>query len=267
MQFTINDRYKLKEEGFILKRNILSSLEIEKIKKFILLNNEGKGGKDTLYPSNKFKILLKILKLDFKKLAGGTFFLNLKKKLELDNYANSYFAQKAELKMIDGYYNKKSNNVILPWHSDQAYSGAANIKKLNSPDYYFLKIFFYLTKVSSNNGCTSYIPFSHKITYAVRTCLYNKEIIYQPFWSINDLVGIIEKKENYEKIRNKLSDKDLLDNFLIIAKKCISDKSFSEHDFEADPGDVLIFNECGVHRGSNPIENDRIVLRYLYGKK
>lgn len=266
MQFTTKELEKLNNEGFIIKKNILADHEIDKIKFIILKNKEGKGVKDSQYPSNYSKILLKFLKLEFKKALAGNYFLNLKNKLLLDKCAFSYFQQKAKLKMIDGYYNKKTNNEILTWHSDQSYSGAENVQEIKSPDYYFLKFFFYLTKVGPNNGCTSYIPYSHKITYAVRSCLYNKEIKYEPFWSINDLVKIIKKKGNYKKIKDKLKADKLLDSFLYDANKCISDKFFSKYDFCAAPGDVLIFNECGVHRGSNPVYNDRVVLRYLYSK-
>ena len=168
--------------------------------------------------------------------------------------------------MIDGYHNPISENDILPWHSDQAYSGRLNVEKINSPDLFNFKFFFYLTNVGPSNGCTSYIPGSHKITYAVRSCLFEKKIKYQPFWSIKDLINIIIKKENYKEIKQKLSSENELTNFLNIAESCISNNSFSGYDFYAGPGDVLIFNEGGVHRGSNPTKNERVVLRYLYTK-
>ena len=105
---------------------------------------------------------------------------------------------------------------------------------------------------------------THKITYAVRSCLFEKKIKYQPFWSINDLVNIINKKENYNEIKQKLSSEHNLISFLNNAEKCISNNLCSDFDFYAEPGDVLIFNEGGVHRGSNPTKNERVVLRYLY---
>ena len=54
-------------------------------------------------------------------------------------------------------------------------------KKFNNPDDFYLKFFIYLTDVSSNNGCMSYIPKSHKIGYEIRKAIYNKEISYQPY--------------------------------------------------------------------------------------
>ena len=177
-----------------------------------------------------------------------------------------FFGERAELTMLDAYHNPISNNYILPWHSDQAYSGKSYVEKIISPDFFFLKFFFYLTDVGPNNGCTSYIPSSHKITYAVRSCLYEKKIKYQPFWSIKDLVSIIIKKENYNKIKEKLSSEYELTTFLSNAEKCVSNTLCNDFDFFAEPGDVLIFNEGGLHRGSNPTKNERVVLRYLYSK-
>ena len=266
MEITDIDLKNLTDKGFIIKRNILNEEEVNTIKKIILKNKAGKGGSETYYPANSKQLAIKLLKLDIQRYLSAIFFLKIKKKLELDKIASLFFGEPAELLMLDGYHNPISDNHILPWHSDQAYSGALNVEKINSPDFFYLKFFFYLTDVSPNNGCTSYIPGSHKITYAVRSCLYEKKIEYQPFWSIKDLVNIIKKKENYNKIKQKLSSEYELITFLTNAEKCISNNLCTDYDFCAGPGDLLIFNEGGVHKGSNPTKNDRVVLRYLYIK-
>jgi hypothetical protein len=266
MEITDIDLKNLTDKGFIIKRNILDEEEINIIKKIILKNRSGKGGVETYYPANNKQLAIKLLKLDIERFLSAVFFLKIKKKLELDKFASIFFGEPAKLLMLDGYHNPISENDILPWHSDQAYSGKLNVEKINSPDLFYIKFFFYLTNVSPNNGCTSYIPGSHKITYAVRSCLYEKKIEYQPFWSIKDLVNIIIKKENYNKIKQKLSSEYELTTFLTNAEKCISNNSYSNYDFYAEPGDCLIFNEGGVHKGSNPTKNERVVLRYLYSK-
>ena len=168
--------------------------------------------------------------------------------------------------MIDGYWNPVEKKEILPWHSDQAYNGKQNVDKIKSPDIFYLKFFFYLTNVGPNNGCTSYIPCSHKITYAVRSCLFEKKIKYEPFWSLNDIVKFIKKKENYNLILEKLESKSQLDDFLNTADLILSEPEKSFFDFETLPGDLLIFNDSGVHKGSRPSLNTRIALRYLYKK-
>ena len=57
-------------------------------------------------------------------------------------------------------------------------------------------------------------------------------------------------------------EKELI-NFLDKANLVLN-KENSYFDFKASPGDLLIFNEGGIHRGSKPSLNERVVLRYLY---
>ena len=260
------DLENLHEKGFVLKKNILNSNTIDQIKSIILQNSEGKGNVKDYYAVDFKSFLIKLLKLDYKKIINSYQLLDLKKKLKLDHYASMMFKGKSKLNMIDGYYNKKTFHDIIPWHSDRAYGGAKTISKLNDPNKFFYKFFFYLTPVSPNNGCTSYIPESHKITYAVRSCIFNNEIDYQPCWSLSELVNFINYKDNYIKILKKIENENILKSFLKTAEFCIINQNAELYDFSASPGDVLIFNETGVHRGSKPTLTDRVVLRYLYSK-
>ena len=261
------DLEDLKNKGFVLKKRVLKDSTIDKIKSLILQNIEGKGSPDSHYPANLKSLLIKFLKLDFKKIISSYHLLTLRKKLNLDHYASLIFETKSELKMIDGYYNKKTNQDILPWHSDRAYSGAKFINTFNHPDDFSYKFFFYLTPVGPTNGCTSYFPESHKITYAVRSCIFNKEINYRPFWTLSELINFIHYEDNYKKIIKKLDNEDILQSFLKTADICLNNKKANPFDFTASPGDLLIFNETGIHRGSKPTLSDRVVLRYLYEKK
>ncbi len=264
---TKNDLNNIYNKGFVIKRNVLDSETIKKIKFIVLKNSEGKGQTDTHYPINFRSFFIKSLKLDFKKIINSFYLINLKNKLELDYHASNIFKVPAKLMMLDGYYNKKTNQEILPWHSDQAYNGEKDIKDFKSPNYFFYKFFIYLTSVGPGNGCTSYIPGSHLITYAVRECIFKKEIDYQPFWSITQLLDIINRKENFDLIYNKISDKGSFNSFVKNAESCIKNNNHTSFDFDASPGDILIFNETGVHRGSKPVLDDRVVIRYLYKKK
>ena len=264
---TNSDIENLKQNGFILKKNILNISQVKKIKDIIKLNMEGKGVPHSNYPVNTWSFMMKLLKLDYKKIKHSLYLLNLKKELNLDFTAKLFFAKESKLVMLDGYHNQSQESDILPWHSDQAYSGAKSISKISSPDFFFLKFFFYLTAVGPNNGCTSYIPRSHKITYAVRSCLYEKKIEYEPFWEISDLVNLIKKKNNYTHIVDKLGSKIEIDDFLSKANLVMSNNSKSFFDFNATPGDLLIFDEGGLHSGTKPSSNERVVLTYLYSKK
>jgi len=264
---TKEDLDSLDYNGFVIKKNVINSETIKKIKSIVLENSEGKGKPDTHYPLRLKSFFIKCLKLDFKRALNSLYLLRLKDKLKLDYHASNIFKKPAELTMLDGYYNKKTSKEILPWHSDQAYSGKKDVKNFQSPDYFFYKFFIYLTSVGPGNGCTSYIPGSHLITYAVRDCIYKKEINYKPFWSISQLLEIINCKENFNLIYNKISNKELFNSFIKKAENCIKNNNDKSFDFHASPGDILIFNETGVHRGSSPVLDDRVVIRYLYKKK
>jgi len=255
---------KLKRDGFLLKKNVLELDKIKKIKEIIKLNDEGKGVPESYYPITIKAFITKLIKFDFLKIKHSLFFLDLKERLNLESIAKNFFNKKINLDMLDGFHNKIQKSEILPWHSDQAYSGAKTIDKIASPEYFRLKFFFYLTDVGPNNGCTSYIPGSYKITYAVRSCLYEKKIKYEPFWEIGDLVNLINKKNNYAHIVEKLGSETELNDFLNKANLIITNKENNLFDFHASPGDLLIFNEGGLHKGSKPSLNERLVLRYLY---
>ena len=67
----------------------------------------------------------------------------------------------------------------------KTYDGSAEVinNKFNIPKKFFLKFFIYLTDVTRNNGCMSYIPESHKIGFEIRKAIYEKKINYQSYWS------------------------------------------------------------------------------------
>lgn len=266
MNLVESDFIKLENDGFLLKKDVLEDQEIRQIKNIILNQPIGKGVTESHYPVNIRNFLTKLIKLDYKKIVDSLFLLKVKKRLNLDTVSNTIFKQKSNLVMLDGYWNAIEKSDILPWHSDQAYNGKNIVEEIRSPDIFYLKFFFYLTNVGPNNGCTSYIPRSHKITYAVRSCLFEKKVKYQPFWSLNDLVKFIKKKENYNSILEKLESTSQLNDFFNDADLILSQPEKSFFDFQASPGDLLIFNDSGVHRGSKPSLNTRIALRYLYKK-
>ena len=71
------------------------------------------------------------------------YFYEFKEKIKPGRYRHKFFKEKAELTMVDGYYNKKTNQDILPWHSDQAYGGAKTVKKLYHPIAFILNFFLF----------------------------------------------------------------------------------------------------------------------------
>ena len=249
----------LKKNGIIKINNFLNEEEKEKIKKILLYYSAPKSHEDTFFSVNIKSFLYRILKLDFIKLKESIFLLNIAKKKKMNLIADEIFGKKSCLRFVDGYFSKKSEDDVIPWHVDQAYHGhEKNNSNFVNPDHYFLKFFIYLTDVKSNNGCTSYIPKSHKIAYAIRKGIFEKQIEYQPYWSLSDFRKIISSKKNLHFLKSYLNDENLISDFL---------EKTNDFDFEMPAGGAIIFDEGGVHRGSRTQSGNRIVLRYLYSIK
>ena len=129
-----------------------------------------------------------------------------------------------------------------------------------------LNFFFYLTDVSSDNGCLSYIPKSNKIAYALKKGIYEGAIKYTPYWRLSDFRKTIKIKENYDFIKNIVGE-SVISEFLNTTN--FADKENSTihmFDNEVKKGGAIIFDEAGVHRGSKTKFNERIALRFLYNR-
>ena len=144
-----------------------------------------KGEKNSWVPVDTKSQFIKLLKFDLKAISDSIYFKNLSKKLNLNNIASKIFGDEAYLAAVDYYFNPISNKPVLDWHCDTAYSGAKEVKNLLSPEDYSIKFFFYLTDTSPDNGCLSYIPLSHEISYALKKGLYEGFLKYTPYWSID----------------------------------------------------------------------------------
>ena len=254
-------------KGIAKKNNWLSEIDQQKITGII---ETLKPLKDDVHNSTfvvNFKTLVnKILRLKFKNIIRSFYFHKLSKKLNLENIASEILKSKVKLTRIDHFWSPKSEEPVVQWHVDNAYSGRKNIKFFNKPDNNAIKFFFYLTDVTSDNGCLSYIPFSHKIAYALKDGIHKKKIQYQPYWTLSDFRDIILKEENYNYIKSKVDEKILIE--FLEKSKLILEKKIHDHIFDQDvkKGGALIFDEAGMHRGSRTKFNDRMVLRFFYQK-
>ena len=154
----------IKENGIVKIKNFLTPEEIRRCSEIVKFYKAPKGDKNSFFVTNIKVFFIKLLKLEINKLKHSYELLQLKKIKKLDEIAQNFFNKKTKLSFIDGYFSKIEKKDIIPWHTDQAYSGEKKVEvKFNNPDTFYLKFFIYLTKVSSNNGCMSYIPGSHKI--------------------------------------------------------------------------------------------------------
>ena len=71
---------KLKEEGIIKIENFLSESEILNFKKIISYYSAKKNSKNSFWPTNNYLLMLKLLKLDFKRFKDSLKILKFEKK-------------------------------------------------------------------------------------------------------------------------------------------------------------------------------------------
>ena len=190
-----------------------------------------------------------------------------KNSLNLEKFSEDYFNKKVFISMIDGYYSSKDvNSSIIPWHTDQAYSGLSvnEIKEYVNPNDFTLKFFIYLTDVYKDNGCMSYIPESHKITYLIRKGIFEGKLDYAPYWSIDQLQEFISNKKNKNYIMANLDDSFSFDEFEKNIDKVIKKNDDQEFDYSMQAGDAIIFNEGLIHKGSRLSHTDRKILRFHF---
>ena len=76
---------------------------------------------------------------------------------------------------------------------------------------FFLKIFIYLTDVGPDDGCMSYVQGSHKIGYAIRKAIYEKNSL-PAILGIKDFKQIITVNKKY--FDNYFEGTNVIDSFL-----------------------------------------------------
>tara|TARA_Y100000591_G_scaffold51441_1_gene39671 strand:- start:2468 stop:3316 length:849 start_codon:yes stop_codon:yes gene_type:complete len=267
---------EIKEKGVVSVNNILSNRELEYI--LNIVKEPKKGTPDSYYPTNFRQYLIKLLKLDFKKINNSLFLKKIAKKLNFKKIAETAFGAKAKLQMIDCYYNKQSNNQILSWHNDigiqdinpssltNFYNTANATFSKNSGTARGIKFFINLTDVNSDNGSLAVIPYSAEIVKSVCTLILNKKINPASFWKLKNLRDLVKQK-SVQSLLNEKVQNEKIQQFLLDTKFIDNETpDTSKFDFNLKKGSAVIFDELSVHRGSAPQKTDRIVLRFIYKK-
>ena len=254
----------VRDTGIAKVHNFLNEDEVARIKIAISNFLEKKTNPITHYSVKKSSLLIKLLKFDLEKFLSSIILLKISKQKKMKEIADLIFEEQSELTMIDAYKSPVSHAEVLPWHIDKAYDGAkVPYLPFHHPDSCSIKFFIYLTNVGHNNGCTSYIPGSHKITYALRKGLQEKKIKYSPHWKLHDLKNFINHIDNISYFKKYFNGTRILDQFM----EDVKEENLNNYDFNMSPGDAIIFDEGGVHKGSKTLINERVVLRYLFFRK
>ena len=264
MELNKNQFSELKNFGMVKVQNFINREELEKIKQIIFSYKAPKAHKDTHFANSPRSLLIKLVKGDMKKFKESLYLINLSKKKKLNSIANNYFLKKSSLIAIEGYYTPVSNKEVLDWHCDRSNSNKEKLEHSIDPYVRSLKFFIYLTDVSSNNGCMSYIPLSNKIAFALKKGILENKIEYKKFQFLRDFRKIISEKNNYNYIKDSLEDKKILDKFLIDTEFIEKGSDTVKFDYNMNAGDAIIFDENGIHKGSKTLNNERLVLRYFF---
>ena len=238
-----------------------------------------KKQKKIYFPVSLKQFLIKFIKFEFKKSLTSKKLIDISNKLKLKKIASNILGKEAFLETLDCYLSIKSNKQILEWHNDIGFNpntrsendflkeAQATIKNKREGSSRGVKFFVYLTDVKSNNGALGVIPYSHKIVTALTKLIVENKIDVKPYWKLKDLREFIFSKNIKESII-ELVKSDELNRFIDYSKFIDnSEKDTFDFDYEMRKNSVVVFDELCVHRGSAPIENDRLVLRYLYRKK
>jgi len=267
--------YKI--EGFLNKEEILKAREIASnnkkgysAKSGILSHNFGLKKKDQYVPHTFKSLLIKFIKLDFKKLNQGLFAIKIfQRRPQLKEICNRIFEKKNKLSFIDGYMINNNEKII--WHTDKMMSKNLNDNKL---------IFFvYLDDVDEKSGSMGYIKGSHKIIYHLKKGLISKKLSITSSrddnklpldganFSIPFLKSLVEDKINYNYLIQSLNNKFKVDYFLEKLQIIIDNKKeTNEFFFKMNKGDAIVFDQSGIHGGSEVANNQRSVLRFAFNK-
>ena len=258
---------KIITNGFYLIKNFLENKDIYYLKK-ILDQNIQKNSKDSFIPFRTKDLINSIFSFKLENIKKNYFINRIKKKYHLKTIASNILENKNELYAVDSYKSKKNKNMVIPWHTDQAYSGkeVVNENEFVNPDMAALKFFFYLSDVDSDNGCLGYIPGSHKISYYLKKLILEKKIEYSRYWSLHDYRNLVMSDYVKKKLLNYISPEEIeefIKNSSFVDSPIKDTKLF---DIEAPEGSLLIFDESGVHRGAALNKSDRLCLRFFFRK-
>ncbi len=244
-----------------------------------LLLKELKKKNRVNFPIKNSQFLIKLIKLDFSTISSSKALLKIAESLKLSTIASNIFNDKAELYMMDAYLNKKSDDVIIPWHND---IGLKNTDEKSKKEFFEsanatinlqrakkgrgIKFFIYMTDTKSNNGALGVLPYSQHIVKALTKLILNNKINLELFWRLENLRSLVLRTP----IRNLLEDligKEKIQKFLQNSNFLDKSPDTTEFDSEMKKGGAVIFDELCVHRGSQPRDSNRIVLRYLFRRK
>ena len=152
----------------------------------------------------------------------------------------------SDLVRIDLYRWTKSQEAILDWHTDRAYSGDKVVYNKANKRLFSYKLFIHLSDTVTNGGEMSFIPGGLEVSLAVRRIFRNDMSKYMPFWKLTQIQDFIDLYGIEKFCRD---GKITLEDFRIFKSSCQNclhdDELYSLHQVK---GGALIFDERTYHR-------------------
>ena len=94
MNINVLDYKKLRNDGFVKVDNFLNAQETNKIKDIVKFYNSTKGQKETHFCINNKSKILKLLKLDFKKIRDSNYLINIASEKKINDISDKLFKAK-----------------------------------------------------------------------------------------------------------------------------------------------------------------------------
>lgn len=257
---------QVQKNGFFKINNFFDYKDFDKLQSILKKYHVQKGGSASQFPLSIKSYLIKFFKLEFLKIYDAVLLKKISKKYNFQNISKKIFNEQTILHNIDTYYNNVSEEPVLDWHCDLSNKSTIKQNLILNPKMVSIKFFIYLTDVSTDNGCLSYIPGSHKIVKEVGRLIFTKDIEYKNYWSLNNLVKFAEEEIVKEKLIKNLGQNDV-DDFFEKAAKILDENKNDFYDIPMKKGGMIIFDEYGVHRGSKTKFTPRSVIRYFYRRE
>ena len=118
----------LKKNGFFLLKNFIVNEDLNKLIKFLYKDSK-KNTNESFIPIKKIDILKSLFNLDKSVFKRNLLIHKIKNRYKLEEIASQIIGNNKELYAIDSYKSKINTGMVIPWHTDQAYSDRKDVSE------------------------------------------------------------------------------------------------------------------------------------------
>lgn len=186
---------------------------------------------------------------------------------EFKRFAGLYIGGTVRLAQLASIESPVSDQPITAWHTD----GDTPTKEKNDPAnksgmkfYSSLKFYIYLNDIDSSNGVFAYLPKSHRLVRAIRECIEEGTIAFCKTRAAADLRDVCMNPQTMKALLSKIPQHEI-EEFISATDVLVRGLADTyAYDLSGPAGTLLVFDDCGFHRGGTPRASNRSILRYNY---